>query len=277
MKTFSRCFALALALVFGGLLSGGTSEAAEPDLKVGLQTWTLRNMNFDQVVAFAVKHKVKYLQLIPNHINPSAPVEELEKKKSVLKENGLVAYTFGVAGTSLDKEKNRQLFEFAKRMGFKLIVVEPNDQKQWDNLEELVKEYDVRLAIHNHGKGSTYGDPATVQNVLRTRDRRIGVCMDVGWITGAGFDAAKAFEEYDGRVYDFHLKDKKIEKGADGKDILLDVEIGTGQANYSGLFAAVKKAHWQGVMSIETDNGTFAKDPNEYVAKALKFFEEKTR
>ena len=257
-------------------MSGLDAHGAEPDLKVGLQTWTLRNMDFDQVVAFAVKHKVKYLELIPNHISPAAPVEELEKKKAVLKQHGLVAYTFGVAATSLDKEKNRQLFEFAKRMGMKMIVVEPGDQKQWDNLEELVKEYDIRLAIHNHGKGSTYGDPATVKNVLRNRDHRIGVCMDVGWITGAGFDAAKVFEEYDGRVYDFHLKDKKIEKSIDGKEILLDVEIGTGHANYKGLFAALKKAHWKGVMSIETDNGNFAKDPNEYVERALQYFKTQT-
>jgi sugar phosphate isomerase/epimerase len=233
-------------------------------------------MNFDQVVAFAVKHQIKYLQLIPNHLDLAAPLEELERKKAVLKQNGLVAYTFGVAPTSLDKEKNRALFEFAKRMGFKLLVVEPGDPKQWDNLEELVKEYDIRLAIHNHGKGSVYGDPETVKAVLRARDERIGVCMDVGWVTGAGFDAAKVFEGYDGRVYDFHLKDKKIEKGVDGKDILLDVEVGTGQANYAGLFAALKKAHWQGVMAIETDNGTYAKDPNEYVSKALRFFKAQT-
>jgi len=265
------------SLAVSCLLLGCLTKTAAADLNVGLQTWTLRNMSFEQVVAFAVKHKVKYLQLIPNHLNPEAPAEELDKKKAVLKDHGLVAYTFGVAGTSLDKEKNRKLFEFAKRMEFKMLVVEPRDMKEWDNLEELVKEYDIRLAIHNHGKGSTYGDPETVKKVLSARDRRIGVCMDVGWVTGAGFDAAKVYEGYDGRVFDFHLKDKKIEKSADGKEVLLDVEVGTGQANYAGLFALLKKTHWKGVMAIETDNGTFAKDPNEYVTKALKFFEESAK
>jgi sugar phosphate isomerase/epimerase len=252
-------------------------RAADADVHLGLQTWTLRNMNFDQVVAFAVKHKIKHLQLIPNHIDPSAPVEELKRKKAVLEENGLVAYTFGVAGTSMDKEKNRKLFEFAKLMGMKFIVVEPRDQKEWDNLEELVKEYDIKLAIHNHGKGSTYGDPATVQKILSARDARIGVCLDIGWVTGAGFDAAKVFQDYHGRVFDFHLKDKKIEKAIDGKEVLLDVEVGTGAANYKGLFATVKKAGWKGVMAIETDNGAFAKDPNEFVEKAARFFNQSNR
>ena len=258
-------------------LSTPALRAADANVQLGLQTWTLRNMNFDQVVAFATKHKIKYLQLIGNHLDPNSPVEEVKRKRAILDEKGLVAYTFGVAGTSMDKEKNRKLFEFAKLMGIKLIVVEPRDLKEWDNLEELVKEYDIKLAIHNHGKGSVYGDPATVQKILKARDPRIGVCMDVGWVTGAGFDAAKVFEDYNGRVYDFHLKDKKIEKAADGKEVLLDVEVGTGAANYKGLFAAIKKAGWKGVMSIETDNGTFAKDPNEFVEKAAKFFNESNR
>jgi hypothetical protein len=137
-------------------------------------------------------------------------------------------------------------------MGSKIIVVEPKSMAEWDNLEELVKEYDIKLAIHNHGTGSTYGDPETVKKILAARDPRIGVCLDIGWVTAAGFDAAKVFREYNGRVFDMHLKDKRVEPAAPvaadaagdkkgGKKAagptVLDVEIGTGQANYQGLFA----------------------------------------
>ena len=93
----------------------------------------------------------------------------------------------------------------------KLIIVEPNDFKIFDNLEQLAKEFDIRVAIHNHGIRSMYGNPAVVKNVIKHRDPRIGICLDVGWITAAGFDAAKVYKEYEGRVYDIHLKDKKVE------------------------------------------------------------------
>ena len=165
-------------------------------------------MTFDQVVAFATKHGIKSIQFIKSHLDPTAPAEESLRKKAVLEANGLTAYTFGVNGTSMDKEANRKLFEFAKLMGIKVIIVEPKNLAEWDNLEALVKEYDIKLAIHNHGKGSVYGDPATVQKILAARDRRIGVCLDIGWITAAGFDAAKVFREYGDRVFDMHLKDK---------------------------------------------------------------------
>src|ERR1044072_3260360 len=115
-------------------------------------------MTFDQVVDFAVKHDIKYLDFIPAHIDPTAPTEETLKKKAILDQKGLVAYSFGVNQTSMDKEANRKLFEFAKLMGMKVITAEPKKRAERDNLEELVKEYDLKLAIHNHSTGTAYGD-----------------------------------------------------------------------------------------------------------------------
>jgi sugar phosphate isomerase/epimerase len=262
---------LSLTVLTGLLLAGGSARAASYEPKVGLQTWTGRNMNFDQVVEFAVKHKLKYLEMTAAHFDPNGTPEETKRKRAILEDKGLVFYSFGVAGTTANKEDNRKLFVFAKQMGIKLIVVEPkNEAAIWDNLEELVKEYDIKLAIHNHGITSVYGNPETVQKILNTRDKRIGVCLDVGHVTGAGFDAAKVFREYDGRVFDIHLKDKKVEK-VDGKDVILDVPIGRGQANYKDLFVELKKAKWDGVLAIETDNATFAKEPTDYVLAAISY------
>ena len=287
MKTPLRLFAVALLAITVALTSA-RAAAAGPQL--GIQSWTCRNMSFDEVVEFATKHQIKNLQLISKHIDPKGTKEETLRKKAILDARGLTCHTFGVNGTSLDKEDNRKSFEFAKLMGIKIIIVEPKNMAEWDNLEQLVKEYDIKLAIHNHGTGSVYGDPATVQKILAVRDARIGVCLDVGWVTAAGFDVAKVFREYNGRVFDMHLKDKRLEPAAPGAMVtdkqgqkkpagptILDVEIGTGQANYQGLFAEIKKAKWSGVMAIETDNGEFAKDPNRLVAGGVAFFKANTR
>lgn len=275
----AACAVLSLFLAGCALQSEGqTASAAAAGPKLGLQTWTCRNMNFDQVVEFAVKHGITHLELIKAHLDPAAPKEESLRKKAILDQKGLVAYSFGVNATSMDKEKNRQLFEFAKLMGMKLIIVEPKNMAEWDNLEQLVKEYDIKLAIHNHGTGSVYGDPATVQKVLAARDRRIGVCLDVGWVTAAGFDAAAVFRDYGAdRVYDMHFKDKVTQPDPKtGKATPVDTEIGKGKANYAGLFAEIKKSKWSGVMAIETDSRTFAEDPNRLVAEAKAFFAAQT-
>ena len=247
-------------------------KSADSGPKLGLQTWTCRNMEFDQVVAFAVKHGITQVQFIGKHLDPKGTKEETLRKKAILDQHGLTAYTFGVNGTSMDKEANRKLFEFAKLIGAKIIVVEPRNLAEWDNLEELVKEYDLKLAIHNHGTGSVYGDPATVKGILAKRDKRIGVCLDVGWVTAAGFDAAEVFRGYGDRVYDIHFKDKTTETDAKGKAAPVDTELGKGKANYAGLFAEIKKSKWSGVMAVETDHKGFAEDPNRLVSEAKKFF-----
>lgn len=265
----TRLFLALLSFVFAALPA---LHSAEGRVKLGLQTWTCNRMTFDQVVEFAGKHGIKQLQFFSGQFDPAAPKEETLRKKAILDAAGLTCYTFGVSKTSLDPAQNRQLFEFAKLIGAKLIVVEPRDLAEWDNLEALVKEYDIKLAIHNHGKGTVYGDPATVQDILAKRDKRIGVCLDVGWVTAAGFDAAKVFRDYGDRVFDLHFKDKKVEPASDGKEVILDVPVGTGAANYAGLFTEIKRTGWSGVLAIETDNRSFQEDPNKLVEEGKKFF-----
>jgi len=269
MKRLLPLFPLVAWLLSG--CSTISSPAGGPEL--GLQTWTCNKMTFEQVVAFAEKHQIKKIQFIAAQFDPKGTKEETLRKKAILDAKGLTCYTFGVTGTSMNKEENRRVFEFAKLIGAKLIVVEPKNLAEWDNLEELVKEYDLKLAIHNHGTGTVYGNPETVKGVLAKRDKRIGVCLDVGWVTAAGFEAAKVFRDYGDRVYDIHFKDKKAEKSADGKDVILDVELGTGATNYAALFAEIKKSGWSGVMAIETDNRSFQADPNQMVGEARKFFD----
>ncbi|MSU50255.1 MAG: sugar phosphate isomerase/epimerase [Opitutus sp.] len=266
-------FALIAVACLALPLARAASKAKDaPGPKLGLQTWTCRNMEFDQVVEFATKHGITQLEFISKHLDPKGTREETLRKKAILEQKGLTAYSFGVNATSMDKAENRKLFEFAKLMGMKVIVVEPKNLAEWDNLEELVKEYDLKLAIHNHGTGSVYGDPATVKKVLAARDQRIGVCLDIGWVTSAGFDAAAVYRDYGDRVYDMHFKDKVTETDAAGKVTPVDTEIGKGNANYAGLFAEIKKSKWSGVMAIETDSKAFAEDPNRLVVEARKFF-----
>ncbi|MDG2168342.1 MAG: sugar phosphate isomerase/epimerase [Opitutales bacterium] len=256
------------------LLLGCAAEKAEQaDVKLGLQSWTCRNMTFEETVLFAKKSGIKYVEFFRGHIDPNAPEAENLVKKAFLEEHGVVAYSIGVSRTSMDKEENRKLFEVAKLFGMKVVVVEPKNMDEWDNLEELVKEYDIKLAIHNHGTGTVYGDPATVKGVLAERDERIGVCMDIGWVVAAGHDPLETYKGYNGRVADMHFKDKKVED-VDGKPTPIDTFIGEGHAGFVPLFDEMKRTAWKGVIAIETDSKEFQKDPTELVEGAKAFFGE---
>jgi sugar phosphate isomerase/epimerase len=244
------------------------------ELKLGMQTWTLRNLTFEQSVEFCAKHNIKYLQLIPNHIGLNGTKEEWQKKKDLIEKHGLIAYTFGVAPTSLDKEQNRKLFECAKFFGMKLIVVEPNDFKILDNLEELAREYDIKVVIHNHDLKSLYGNPNVVKNFLKYRDKRLGVCMDAGWIASGRLNPSKVFKDYEGRVYDIHLKDKDVTAGENG-DTWKDTFLGEGDAKLPELLSTLHDANYDGVIAIETDNNL--KDPTEHTLKAIEFLKKNSK
>ena len=137
-------------------------------IQLAVHSWTLRNMKFEQVIDFAGKHGIRRLGL-SKHFDPQASKEDLLKFKATLEQHGITGYTFGVAKTSLNKDENRRLFETARLMGMNLIVVEPPDFKIFDQLEELVREYDIRIAVHNHGIRSLYGNPAVLRNILLDR------------------------------------------------------------------------------------------------------------
>ena len=265
-KKWLTCFHRALAVAMLTIFAASSSQA---ETHVGIQTWTLRNMGFDDVIKFCKDQNIEYVQMFSKHIDPLGPTEETLRKKKILEDNGLKLYTIGVTGTSLDQAKNRRIFEFAKLMGLKVIVVEPQDFKILDLLEELVKEFDIKIAIHNHGIHSTYGNPEVVKRLLKDRDPRVGVCLDIGWITSARLDAAKVFEGYGDRVHDIHFKDKKVQS-TDNGDVATPAEIGEGDANYKGLFAALKKSNWEGILAIETDNNL--SNPTDFVANAVKFY-----
>lgn len=238
--------------------------------RLGLQTWTLRDWTFEEVVEFATEHDITDLQFMPEQLGLGTSPDEWAIKKKVLDDNDLRAYTIGVTETFLDPAKNREIFEFARAMALELIVIEPPDFRILDLIESLVKEYDIRVAIHNHGISTLYGNPAVLKNLIMHRDPRIGVCLDVGWLATGRFDVARVFHEYDGRVFDIHFKDKLVTGGVDG-DTITPAQIGEGSVDFESLFRALKQSGYGGVLAIETD-GNFT-DRSAFVMRAKEYFQ----
>lgn len=258
-----------LALLLG-LLCLVPLTRAEPQL--GLMTYTCRQHSFEEMVKLAVAHDIKRIELFAAHVRWSDPEEVNRQKFAMMHKHGLEPYAVYVGGMSTP-ENNRKIFEFAQRYGLTYLVVEPKQQTLWPEIVALSREFGIKLALHNHGQGSTYGDPATVLKLLETYDADVlGVCLDAGWVTAAGFDAAEVFRNYGDRVFDIHYKDKRF-TGLEGKAAWEDTVPGEGATNYDGLFAAMRDSNWSGTMAIETDSKEFAANPGPFIAKAKAHFE----
>ena len=243
--------------------------------RLALQTWTMRKMNFDEMTDFAVRMGITDLQIWSSrsggHMDPLGPWEEIERQKAILDRKGLKAYAFGVTWATKNEQQLRRVFEFARYMGMEMIIAEPSAMRQIDLLEKFALVYDIKVAMHNHTIDSPFGNPVTVNMLLEDRDPRVGVCLDAGWMTTTGLDVAEVYRDYGDRVFDIHLKDKIVR----GPHDYTDVDIGTGNANLSGLFEAMRESGYAGRIAIETDQEQ--KDPTEFVKGAVTFVEQHGR
>ena len=270
-QNWARTGLLFLAVLLALLPYGGVS-AQDFTKQLALQTWTMRNMDFDAMSEFAVKMDIEYLQMWSSrsggHMDPSASWEDIKRQKQLLDSKGLKVYAFGVTRLTKSEQELRMAFDFARHMGVEVITAEPTSYKQLDMLEAFAIVYDIKVALHNHDIYSPYGNPAVVMDLLEGRDPRLGVCLDVGWMTTTRLDAREVYLKYGDRVHDIHLKDKIVTPSEDG-DQYTDVDIGTGDANLVGLFEALKQTGYKGRIAIETDQDL--QDPTDFVQGAKAF------
>ena len=154
-------------------------------------------------------------------------------------------YTVGVIYMKTEAEVDRA-FAYAKRVGVNLIIGVPGyDLLQYT--EKKVREYNIRMAIHNHGpEDKLYPAPKDVYDRISKMDRRMGLCLDVGHAFRAGAKPEKAIIDYAERIFDLHIKDVTAPR-ADGKAI----ELGRGAIDFVALIDALRQIGYKGACSIE--------------------------
>jgi len=236
----------------GGLamlgLSGGTKAFAAapraPALKLGLASYSLRKLSVDQLIQACAGLGLKYLTLKDMHL-PREP-KELEAAVSKYKAAGITVMGAGVIYMKNEPEKVRKDFEYARAAGVPLIVAAP-DPDALDLVEGLVKEFNMPVAIHNHGpEDNHYPGPSDVMKLIQKRDKRMGVCMDIGHTLRAGEDPVALVHKLGARLFDLHVKDLK-----DPKDKGSQVESGKGIMDLVGLCKALQKRKFAGQVGLE--------------------------
>ena len=148
-----------------------------------------------------------------------------------------------------DHETNKAVFDFAKKLGVRTITANPKpDAATFASLDKLVAEYDMRIAIHNHGPGALYDKVEGVVKAIEGHDKRIGACVDCGHYLSSGEDPVKCLLTLKDRVYGVHLKDH-VEFGKKSANAIL----GRGHLDVAGVFKALRQIKFpaDGALSLE--------------------------
>lgn len=224
------------------------------DWKIGIQAWTFHVFTFAEALDKIDSCQVKYVEGFPNqsigggvegkmdyHMDEAKRLEV----KQMLKNKGITMVSYGVVKPKSDSDWV-QLFEFAKAMGLKNIVSEP-EEDQIPFISTLCDRYKINVAIHDHPKPSHYWNPDILLNATKNASSRIGACADVGHWLRSGLDPITCLQKLQGRVIEFHMKDLD-QKGIRSAH---DVPWGTGVNNIAGIMQEMKRQHFKGYVFVE--------------------------
>jgi inosose dehydratase len=213
-RRFLQASLLGSAVLAGGtmpVLAFGAVTKPERDpfagLKVGVASYSLRNFTLDQAIAMTRELGVKYITLKDSHLPLKSTPDECREGAKKVKEAGLTLMSCGVVPMKNDETNIRAAFEYAKNAGMPTIVCSP-EPDALDAVEKVAKEYNIRIAIHNHGPGDKhFPSPMDVWNKVKDRDPLMGLCIDVGHTVRIGVDPIECIEKCASRLHDMHIKD----------------------------------------------------------------------
>lgn len=235
------------SLAAAASLSSRCFAAIGHPFKLGIQLYSLRGYDADTALKHAKELGFEQVEFYTGMFPLDSTSEQIADMKKKVADLGLTISSHGVNKLSADAAKNRKVFEFAKAIGIPTITADP-DPDSFDNLDELVKEFDIRVAIHNHGPRHRYNKVIDVLDAIEGHDDRIGACADLGHYIRSGQGATEVIRLLKGRLYGIHLKDF-----AEMQDKSKGVILGKGHLDVEGVFLALRAVDFpeNGAISLE--------------------------
>jgi sugar phosphate isomerase/epimerase len=250
-------------------------------MPITVQCWTFRKFTLfealDKIKALGVKYVEVYpgQQIEPGNedarLSHDMTDEQMGKVKNRLKELELQVVSYGVVGFDNTEEAAQKVFEFAKKMRLRVIVIEPNFD-DFSIIEAMVKKYNIPVAVHNHPPPSKYARPETAFNFIDGLDKRIGICGDTGHWLRTGVKPTEALRILRGRIFNLHLKDLN----EFGKVEAHDVPFGGGVANVQEILAEMTLQGYRGNIVVEYEYEAEAENPSPSISKGLEYIESIT-
>lgn len=235
--------AAALAVAPG--LSARAERASAGLLKLGVASYSLRKFPRAKAIEMLKAMRVRYVSIKSFHLPYDGSPAQTKAGADEFRAAGLTILSGGNVNLK-EPSKLREMFEYAKNAGMPMMVCAPR-QETMDAVEKLVKEYDIKIAIHNHGPEDKYfPSPESALNSVKDRDRRMGLCIDLGHATRTGADVIEWIRRAGPRLFSVHVKDL-----ADLMDKSSQVEVGRGAMPVVAIFRELKAINYQGGIMLE--------------------------
>jgi sugar phosphate isomerase/epimerase len=242
-------------------------ETGKPSpIKLGMCSYTFRNFSRDQMIGFLKQLHMNELNAkdVKDHL-PADPTGE-DAALAAYQAAGIKLHAAGTIYFRKDEDEDvRKQFEYCKRAGVKVIVAGDPTPETLPRIEKFAKEYDIRIAIHNHGpEDKIFPSPLDVLKSVKDMDERMGCCIDVGHCVRAGTDVVEAIHAAGPRLHNMHIKDL-----ASFTDKESQVAVGQGKLPFRDIFEALVKIQYRGWVDLEYEINE--KDPMPGVTESFAY------
>jgi sugar phosphate isomerase/epimerase len=225
-------------------------------IKLGLASYTFRNFSRAQLIAYMKQLNLTELNAkdVKDHL-PADPQGEAAALADY-SANGIKLHAIGAVYFRKNEDEDvRAQFEYAKRAGIGVIVAGDPTPETLPRIEKFVREYDIRIAIHNHGpEDKVWPSPMNVLKAVEGMDPRMGCCIDVGHCVRAGTDVVEAVRAAGPRLFNMHMKDLTNFTDKDSQ-----VAVGDGKLPFREIFEALIAIRYPGFVDLEYE--VHADDP----------------
>jgi L-ribulose-5-phosphate 3-epimerase len=254
----------------------GVNSSASFDPKLGIALWTFHTVDFPASLDLVSNAGVRLIEANTFH---KAGADLKDSLVGQLSDAGLASLNEYIRGRNLELgsvylgggntvEAWKRDFETAKKLNARFVTAEP-PVNMWDAVDSLAGVYGLRVAIHDHWKGtSAYWHPDSVLAAIQGHPN-FGACADLGHWPKSGVNPTDAVKKLSGHIIAVHLKD--IAEYNNTK--IQDVRVGTGIVDFPAVFAELKKQSFTGNIYIERDT----QEPNgnlESVKETVKYYNE---
>uniref|UniRef100_UPI0032162369 sugar phosphate isomerase/epimerase family protein n=1 Tax=uncultured Draconibacterium sp. TaxID=1573823 RepID=UPI0032162369 len=249
-RTFLKVAGIGIAAAAVPGIAQAAGKKAEDNkskfkFNLGVASYTLRNFTTEQALDMTLRCGVNHITFKSMHLPLESDKPAIQETLSLCKSKDVDLYGAGVIYMKT-KDQVDQAFEYAKMANLDMIVGVPSHELL-EYVEGKVKEYDIKLAIHNHGPGDKlYPSAESAYERIKNMDKRMGLCVDIGHTKRIGRDPEQDVKDFFDRVFDVHIKDvTKAEHN--GKTCI----IGRGVIDFPAFLKAMVKLGYKGTLALE--------------------------
>ncbi len=231
-------------------------------VQIGAQSYSFRDRPLDAMIAAMVEVGLGECELWQGHVEPrissadrrtelrqwriTTPLQHFEgiRKKFDAAGISISAYNYSFRDDFTDEEIERG-FEMAKALGAPALTASSTISVT-RRVAPFAARYKMMVGMHGHDNladPNEFARPESFEAAMR-ESAWIGLNLDIGHFTAAGFDSLPFLEKYHSRTVTIHIKDRTKNQGP-------NVIWGQGDTPLKATLELLKQRRWNIPANIE--------------------------